>query len=95
MAGLNRRPLYELAAIYDTASRYIGSGGFRPNLDRFGLPADYETYLWTTYGEGSRINPTRRAFLYSGASELIRRDLGGVLAALYPAPPNPTELETR
>lgn len=37
---------------------------FRPNLDRFGLPRDFATYLWATYGEGSRIPPERRVFLY-------------------------------
>lgn len=37
---------------------------FRPNLDRFGMPRDYATYLWATYGPGRNIAPERRAFLY-------------------------------
>ncbi len=41
---------------------------FRPNLDRFGLPRDFETYIWATYGPGREIPPERRAFLYDPAA---------------------------
>lgn len=37
---------------------------FRQNLDRFGMPRDYATYVWLLYGR--RIedkSPARRAFL--------------------------------
>ncbi len=88
-------PLTHLAAIYDTTSRFMGRGSFSPNLDRFGMPADYDTYLWATYGPGSKIDPARRAFLYQGAANLIRRDLEGFLGQLYPVRPNPTVSETR
>lgn len=80
-------PLIRLAAMYDTAARFLRRpDGFSPNLDRHGLPADYETYLWATYGAGRDLSPARRAYLYgSSVSDLIRRDLEGVLTPLFMA----------
>lgn len=37
---------------------------FRPNLDRLGMPRDYATYLWATYGAGRLMDPERRRLLY-------------------------------
>jgi len=37
---------------------------FRPNLDRFGMPRDFATYMWATYGPGRDLDPERRRFLY-------------------------------
>ena len=36
----------------------------RLNLDRFGMPRDYATYVWLLYGKHVRDDsPERRAFL--------------------------------
>ena len=44
----------------------------RLNLDRFGMPRDYATYVWTLY---RRIvpddSPTRRAFLHEPSGECL------------------------
>jgi hypothetical protein len=38
---------------------------FRLNVDRFGMPRDYATYVWLLYGRRvSDGSPARRAFLY-------------------------------
>jgi hypothetical protein len=37
----------------------------RLNLDRFGMPKDYATYVWLLYGRHVEDkSPTRRAFLH-------------------------------
>lgn len=39
----------------------------RLNLDRFGMPKDYATYMWLLYQRRVRDDsPTRRAFLDRG-----------------------------
>jgi hypothetical protein len=40
------------------------------NLDRFGMPGDYATYVWLLYGKHVEDqSPARRAFLTRGAAD--------------------------
>lgn len=44
---------------------------FRLNLDRFGLPKDYETYVWLLYKQRVKLapSPERLAFLHGQDTE--------------------------
>lgn len=47
----------------------------RLNLDRFGLPKDYATYVWILYGRAVEDkSPTRLAFLNSSTAIAPSRD---------------------
>lgn len=37
---------------------------FLPNVDRSGMPLDFETYEWMVYGDGRNLSPGRSAYLY-------------------------------
>jgi hypothetical protein len=37
---------------------------FQPNVDRSGMPRDFQTYEWLLYGAGRGQSPDRIAFLY-------------------------------
>lgn len=60
------------------------------NVDRFGLPRDYATYMWLVYRQ--RVDdrsPQRTAFDARSASDLIRADMTDTLRRLYLPSPDP------
>lgn len=75
--------LRRLATIYEASAEYLRVGGssttFRLNVDRFGLPRDYATYVWLLYGKVVEDkSPARIAFLYGPRRSIFQHLYLGV-----------------